>query len=449
MKYFLAILFFSLSAVTISAQTTPRIRRLERERVELHRQITESETLLQSTKKGVKSQLENLAVLSDQIGERKKYIQTIERDVASIQQEIRRMEVELKGLNDNLSARKKRYEHSVRYMSTRLSIQEKLMFIFAADNLNQMYRRMRYMQEYAKFQRLQGNQIVQKQREINDKRHVLHLSKKAKEELLVQGQVEKEKLEGKEKERKGLLSDLQKKQRSIQKELTAQKRTADQLNAKIEKLIAYEIEQAKKRAEAERKRFEAQKRKREAVAKKQQAQRAATRDVKQENSKPKGGEPSAVQMPLKKQEVYHVDTNDRKLSGSFVKNKGLLPVPVTGPYAIIGHYGQYQVTGLRHVRLDNKGIDIKTKKGAMARTVFDGEVSAIFQLNGLSNVLVRHGSYITVYCNLSSVLVRKGSQLKTRDVIGEIHTDADGNTVLHFQLRKEITKLNPEAWIRR
>ena len=85
----------------------------------------------------------------------------------------------------------------------------------------------------------------------------------------------------------------------------------------------------------------------------------------------------------------------------------------------------------------------------MARTIFDGEVSAIFQFNGLNNVLVRHGSYITVYCNLSSVIVRKGSQLKTRDVIGEINTDADGNTVLHFQLRKEITKLNPELWIRR
>ena len=164
MKYFLAILFLGLLSVTADAQTTPRIRRLERERVELRRQITESETLLQSTKKGVKSQLDNLAVLSDQIGERKKYIQTIENDVASIQQEIRRLEVELKGLNDNLTARKKRYEHSVRYMSTRLSIQEKLMFVFAADNLNQMYRRMRYMQEYAKFQRLQGNQIVQKQR---------------------------------------------------------------------------------------------------------------------------------------------------------------------------------------------------------------------------------------------------------------------------------------------
>lgn len=441
MKQFLAILFFSLFAFSLSAQTTSRIRRLEKERNELRRQISESETLLQSTQKGVKSQLENLALLSDQIGERKRYIQTITRDVASIQQEVRRLEVELKGLNDNLSARKKRYEHSVRYLSTQLSIQEKLMFIFSADNLNQMYRRMRYMQEYAGFQRLQGQQIIEKQKEIAEKKNVLDQSRKAKEALLAQGQQEKDALEGKEKERKTLLASLQIKQRSIQKELNAQKRTADQLNAKIEKLIAYEIEQARKRAEEEQRRLAAQRKKSAANRKKQQ--------TVQNRNQERNEEVVAEKVERTKQEVYHVDTDDRRLSGTFERNKGRLPVPVTGPYAIIGHYGQYQVSGLRHVRLDNKGIDIKTRKGAMARTIFDGEVSAIFQFNGLNNVLVRHGSYITVYCNLSSVIVRKGSQLKTRDVIGEINTDADGNTVLHFQLRKEITKLNPELWIRR
>lgn len=443
MKHLVAIVFFSLLAFSVGAQTTSRIRRLEQERTELRRQINESETLLQSTQKGVKSQLETLALLSDQIGERKKYIQTMMRDVGAIQQEIRRLEVELKGLNENLTARKERYEHSVRYLSTRLSIQEKLMFIFAADNLNQMYRRMRYMQEYAGFQRLQGQQILDKQKEIEVKKKVLNQSKKAKEELLAQRQIEKDELEGKEKERKNLLADLQKKQRSIQQELKKQRRSADKLNAKIDQLIAYEIEQAKKRAEEKQRQLSAKQNKKTTSA---SQKLTADKDGKQSSQKTTDNK---VNVPLTKQEVYHVDNDDRKLSGTFEKNKGRLPVPVTGAYAIIGHYGQYQVSGLRHVRLDNKGMDIKTRKGAMARTVFDGEVSAIFQFNGLNNVLVRHGNYITVYCNLSSVIVRKGSQLKTRDVIGEINTDADGNTILHFQLRREIIKLNPEEWIHR
>ena len=102
---------------------------------------------------------------------------------------------------------------------------------------------------------------------------------------------------------------------------------------------------------------------------------------------------------------------------------------------------------MRNVRRDNKGIDIKGKDGAQARAIFDGEVSAIFQYNGLSNVLIRHCSYISVYCNLSSVLVKKGSVLKARVIIGPVNTDKDGNTVLHFQLRKETEKLNPELWL--
>lgn len=55
-------------------------------------------------------------------------------------------------------------------------------------------------------------------------------------------------------------------------------------------------------------------------------------------------------------------------------------MPITGPYVVVGHYGKYQVQGLRNVRLDNKGIDIKGKTGAHARAIFDGEVSAIFSI---------------------------------------------------------------------
>jgi len=44
--------------------------------------------------------------------------------------------------------------------------------------------------------------------------------------------------------------------------------------------------------------------------------------------------------------------------------------------------------------------------------------------------------------------VKKGQKLKTRDTIGAIGKDKNGDTVLHFQLRKESTKLNPELWVK-
>ncbi len=421
-----------LFCIPSMAQSTRKIRELERQHAELQKQITQSESLLQSTKKDVKSQLSNLTLLSGQIDERKKYIATIENDVNVIQREVDRLQVELNTLKKELADKKDNYEQSVKYLYHNRSIQEKLMFIFSADNLNQMYRRMRYVRQYADYQRMQGLEVERKQRQVRDKQKVLVASREAKRKLLEAGQAEKVKLEAQEKERKGLLASLQKKQRTIQGEIKQKRRSADKLNAQIDKLIAIEIEKARKRAEEEARR--------KATAENGRNKKEGT------NSKtPAKGQ----NIPSSKMGEFKIDSEDRRLSSVFEQNKGKLPIPITGAYMIVGHYGQYQVDGLRNVRLDNKGVDIRGKQGAQARAIFNGEVSAIFQYNGLSNVLIRHGSYISVYCNLQSVLVRKGSKVNTRDVIGQVHTDKEGNTILHFQLRKETAKLNPEIWLQR
>ncbi|WP_373134075.1 murein hydrolase activator EnvC family protein [Phocaeicola plebeius] len=436
MKRFVVISCICFYVCVLTAQTTPKIRQLEKQRNELKQQIAESETLLQSTKNDVKSQLGNLALLSGQIEERQKYIQTIENDVKAIQQEISRLERDLKSLQKELKEKRQKYELSVKYIYRNKSIQDKLMFIFSAEDFGQMYRRLRYVREYADYQRLQGLQVQRKQKQVTEKANSLKNSRKAKEDLLKQGEAEKAKLEAQEQERKLILSGLQKKQRSIQSELAKQRRSADKLNAQIDRLIEIEIEKARKRAEEEARRKAEEARKKAEAAKGSTETSASTKK-------------ETVKTSVEKLEAYKVDSEDRRLSSSFEKNKGILPVPITGPYVVVGHYGQYQVKGLRNVKLDNKGMDIKGKAGANARAIFDGEVSAVFQYNGLTNVLVRHGSYISVYCNLSTVRVKKGSLVRARDVLGEIHTNSEGETILHFQLRKETVKLNPELWIHR
>ena len=318
------------------------------------------------------------------------------------------------------------------------------MFIFSAENLSQTYRRMRYVQEYANFQRLQGMEIERKQKQIAAKKREVEQTKNAKQNLLKQGEAEKIKLEIQEKERQTLLANLQKKQKGIQNEIRKKKRSAEQLNAQIDRLIEIEIEKARKRAEEEARRKAAAEAAAKAAAAKK-AENKTTGGVTRSKSTEKN-EDTRKAAPVEK---FSLNNEDRQLSGSFERNRGILPVPITGPYVIVSHYGQYAVDGLRNVKLDNKGIDIKGKPGAQARAVFDGEVSAIFQYNGLNNILVRHGNYISVYCNLSSVSVSKGSKVNTRTVLGTIHTDSSGNTVLHFQLRKETAKLNPELWLGR
>ena len=421
MKRIFLLVLFGLSLMQLSAQSTKKIRELESQRNELQQQIAESETLLRSTKKDVKSQLDNLALLTGQIGERKKYIAAIERDMKVLNDEIYTLTRQLRALRKELKDKKDKYEASVQYLYRNKSIQEKLMFIFSAENLSQTYRRLRYVREYADFQRLQAKEIERKQKQVNAKKAELETTRSAKEKLLKESETEKLKLEKQEKERQTLVANLKKKQRGIQNEINKKKRSAQKLNAQIDRLIEAEIEKARKRAEEE-----------------------ARKQAKKE------GKPAPKQTVKKGQvQKFQMNNADRKLSGTFEKNKGILPMPITGPYVIVGRYGQYAVDGLRNVRLDNKGIDIKGQSGAKARAIFDGEVSAIFKYNGLNNILVRHGNYISVYCNLSSVSVKKGDKVSTKQTLGTIHKDASGSVLLHFQLRKETTKLNPELWLGR
>lgn len=416
-------------AVPLSAQSNKLIRELESRRGALQKQIAESESILKNTKKDVGSQLNSLAALTGQIEERKRYILAINNDVEAIERELNTLERQLRALEKDLKDKKRKYEASVQYLYKNKSIEEKLMFIFSAKNLGQTYRRMRYVREYATYQRLQGEEILKKQEQIRKKKAERQQVKAAKENLLKEREGEKVKLEAQEKEKRTLVANLQKKQKGLQNEINKKRKEANQLNARIDKLIAEEIERARKRAQEEARREAAARKKAEG------SQSSGTGTAAKTNSKPL--------------EAYTMSKADRELSGNFAANRGKLPMPISGAYIITSHYGQYAVEGLRNVKLDNKGIDIKGKPGAQARAVFDGEVSAIFQYNGLNNILVRHGNYISVYCNLSSVSVSKGSKVNTRTVLGTVHTDGSGNTVLHFQLRKETAKLNPELWLGR
>lgn len=412
----------------LMAQSNKLIKELESKRGALQKQIAESESLLKTTTKNVGSQLKGLAALTGQIEERKRYILAINRDVDLIDKELASLQRQLTQLQKELKDKKNKYAASVNYLYRNHTIQDKLLFIFSASTLEQTYRRLRYVREYASYQRMQGEEIQKKQKQISDKRTELTEARKAKEGLLKEREDEKATLEKQEKEQKELVNSLRKKQRSLQSEISKKRKEANQLNARIDRLIAEEIEKARKRAEEE--------------ARKEAAAR------KKGESKSGGSVTKPKAAPL---EAYTMNKADRELSGSFVSNRGKLPVPVTGPYIITSRYGEYTVPGLRGVKLDNKGIDIQAKPGAQARAVFNGKVAAVFQLNGLFNILVRHGAYISVYCNLSSASVKADDVVKTGQTLGPIFSDgADGGrTVLHFQLRKEKEKLNPEPWLNR
>lgn len=438
MKRFFVILISSFwLIIPLSAQSNKLIRDLEGKRGALQKQIADTESILKDTKKDVGSQLNGLAALTGQIEERKRYILAINRDVDAIEQELTSLNRQLNRLQNDLKDKKKKYEASVQYLYKNKSIEEKLMFVFSAKNLGQTYRRMRYVREYATYQRLQGEEILKKQEQIRKKKQEQQQVKAAKEGLLKERESEKAKLEAQEKDKRTLVTNLQKKQKGLQNEINKKRKEANQLNARIDRLIAEEIERARKRAEEEARREAEARRKTDGKEDKSSGSEVASKPT-----------PTAKAKPL---DAYSMNKEDRDLSGSFTANRGKLPMPISGPYIIASHYGQYDVEGLRNVKLDNKGIDIQGKPGAQARAIFDGKVAAVFQLNGLFNVLIRHGNYISVYCNLASASVKSGDTVTTKQTIGQVFSDGtdNGRTVLHFQLRREKEKLNPEPWLNR
>ena len=434
MRRLLCLLIACLCLGPLAAQTNKTIRELESRRGALQRQISESEKLLQTTRKDVGSQLQGLATLTGQMEERKRYILTLNNDLETLDRELSALDRRTRRLQRDLAEKREEYATSVRYLQAHSSIQEKLLFIFSAENLKQTYRRLRYVREFAAYQQRQGEEIIGQQKEVDRRRAELLQLREAKGKLLKERQAEMEKLQAQEQEKTALVNNLRRRQRDLQKELSRQRREAQQLNDRIDRLVAEEIEKARRRAEAETRRKA-----------KEEAERRKRAEAKAKAETP----PAAPSRKVEPVETYTMDKADRQLSGTFASNRGKLPAPITGPYLIVSHYGRYSV--MKGVQLDNKGIDLQGRPGAQAQAVFDGKVAAVFQLNGLFNVLVRHGAYISVYCNLSRATVKAGDAVKTRQPLGEVFSNPaeGGRTVLHFQLRKETQKLNPEGWIAR
>ena len=448
-----------------AAKQPASVQALQNQRQKIQQQIKEQEKRLQSNKRDVKKRLQNLMIINTEIEGKRRSIDTIRQNITTLDAEIEHLCQQLDDLQAELNKCKERYVKSMRYLHRNKDNQSQLMFIFSADNLTQMFRRLRFMREYAAYQHVQGDEVKTKQEAVNAKFQEISVAKRQKTQLLARGEQERKELEGKQAEQEGVVKSLQKEQRSIQGIIAQQKKKDAALNAQIDRLIAEEVArqkaraaaEAKRRAEAEaaRKRAAEQARKRaeearkkaeeEALAAKTKEAREAARRRAMEHAKEEENARKEEEAARKVEESLLTPAEDLRISGSFESNRGRLPIPVTGGYRIVSHFGQYHVEGLRNVTLDNKGINIKAEPGAQARSIYDGEVSAVFSFGGSVVVMVRHGSYISVYCNLASVNVRRGQKVTTRQPLGRIGQD----NILQFQLRKETAKLNPESWLGR
>ncbi len=476
MKY-LATLLLLLVSFALPAQTNKKIRTLQKQQTTLKKNIATQEKMLKSTKKDVTSQLANLQVINVQIEGQQRYVDGIHAELTTLASTIAGLEQQLRLLEQDLAQCKRRYNRSVSYVFRNRTALSKWQFILSARNFREMYRRLRYLSSFGRYQKAQAAVIRKKEEEVQAKRNELLGVKTEKDRLYKEGQAETQKLQGQKQERQQVVNELNKKQAELQASIAQQRKKAAQLDARIDQLIQQEIAAAERRRKAEEERrrkaelarqaklkAEREQAAREKAAKEKAAKQQAARERAEANKastskkttstatastkKNNAATPSrnaAASVP----EAPITENTDRALSSSFEANRGRLPMPVTGGYTITRHYGSYNVAGLNGVQLDSKGINITSQPGAQARAIFRGEVTAIFTYGGMYNVIVRHGSYMSVYCNLSSTSVRRGQSVQARQSLGTIAADASGNATLHFQLRRETAKLNPEVWLAR
>jgi septal ring factor EnvC (AmiA/AmiB activator) len=472
---------------TQQKKPAPTKAQLKKEQAATQAAKKQSQARLAKLNKDVKASLDSVLILDHQIGKQQQSIDSLNKEIHSLDVTIDTLNAELGRLQRELDVKKKRYAKAMVHMRRNKSVQNQLMFIFSAENFSQMMRRLRYLREYSTFQKAQGELLKEKQLEVKAKQNELLAAKTQKEQNLQTVEQQKRSLQGMKQHAQTQVEFLNKNIATVQQQIKDYQKKEAAINAEIDRIIQAEIEAAR-RAEAERKRkAEEARRKAEAEAREKarklaeakaaaerarkaaEAAEAARRAAKTEAEKTAAkaaaekakAEAKAAEANVKtatkeekvEREKYEAwksndASGDARLSSNFVANKGRLPMPITGSYNVVGHYGNYAVAGLRNVMLDNKGIDIRGQQGCAARAVFNGTVSSVFQYAGTYIVMLRHGSYISVYSGLSSVSVRKGQSVKTKDTLGAVGQDSDGRYILHFQLRNESARLNPEQWVR-
>ncbi len=413
-RLFCCLLLVSGSTTTIAtyAQKKSNSRaQLESQRKAALKQISETEKMLKQTNTSATNQLRQLNILNAEIDTRKALISTMNKEVQAMDSELRGLQQTVATLSDNLKDKQTKYAAAMRHSYKWRNGYEELLFIFSATDLREAMRRTRYLHEYSLWRKQQGENLKEERRKTEQARKELDERREERKTLLADMAEEQVALKKKQNKQQQLVNQLNSKKKQLQKELSEQKKRAQALDKKIQNLIE---EEARKLAEAESKQNSGK------------------------GGKKQGGNKKEMLSP----EVI-------KMTGTFEQNKGKMAYPVNGPYAIIGRFGKQQHT--RYVETINGGVILQTNKGVDACAVFDGEVKAVSQMPGYNSiVIVGHGQYFSVYTNLSKVYVKKGQKLKARDTIGLIYTDeSDGLTKMEFQIRKGVTKLNPESWLKK
>jgi murein hydrolase activator len=434
---FLSLIFILCAFSTVFSQTQSRAD-LERQRAEIQEEISAVKRSLDETKKNRKASLGQLALLQRKLRLRVAAINNINHQIDFIQNDIGKSRNEIAKLKKDLDTLKIQYEKSVVYAYKNRSNYDFLNFIFSASSFNDALKRVEYLKSYRSYREQQTNTIINTQALLQKKISNLERSRQEKDEILAKQQRDKKELVEEKKEKDQVVSKLRSREKELSRELTAKQKADNKLRASIKAAINREIRLAKKKALEEEKRLKAAAL---AGASKVESPSAAKTEAASADVAKK--EDAAA----KKRSVFDDAPGGEIISDNFEKNKGKLPWPIEKGNIKIP-FGNYSIAGTKLFG-NNPGLTLETDQNSPVKAIFDGEVVSVFDVEGESNVLIRHGKYFTTYGNLASTSVSKGQKVKAGQVVGAAGPNADGNGEIEFLLLLENRNLDPAGWIRR
>jgi len=451
----------SLLALTPEAAAQGRksktLQRLEQERKQLLRSIEASDKKLQQLRRDTRNEEQTLRTVKEQVEQRRQVVAVLGNEVSGLQARIDTLSGHIGRLHRRESALLLRYRAALVQLQRIDTHIDPVLFVLSSQNPAEARERQRFLSRYSRAVREASVALRTTRTEIEATKAEVGRTHSEKEQLLSLREAEKKKLEAEEQQRAAQVKDLQGKQQVLAQDLSRQKQKAEDLDRKIQAQVEAEIVAAQRRAaELQRRREEARRRRQAQRTQPAPPPSTGRSDRGKGTTPPPPPPPPADDEPEERRAAtpggYAMDANERALASSFAQNKGRLPAPIRGSYSILRTFGVHQHSEHNRVQINSSGVDFGVNGDSRAYAVFSGVVSRVFVIPGYGTaVILRHGNYLTVYANLSSVAVSTGSRVSTGQSIGSVGASPDGSSgrLLHFQLWHERTKLNPLAWIKR
>lgn len=439
MKFFKAALIIIAVCAASAAFAQSNSAELKRRKDKLTEELQQLNKEYEETAANKKVSLKQLNNLKIQINLRQEKIQNINSEVRNLDNQISESNNTVHNLQAQLDQLKKEYAGMVLFAYRNQSAYNKLMFIFAAKDFNQAYRRLKYLQQFGTYRERQAGYIQGTQKELHVKIVELDKNKKEKSNLLTEQEKEKAELGKAKNNQVKVITDLSKHQGELKTQQKDVQQKIIKTNREIARAIQREIEEARRKAEEEARR--------RAAAEEAARVAAAARAAKADNNNAPA--PTVVKKPVvvrktTDSEALNATPEAAKLSNDFLGNRGRLPWPVANGQLIHG-FGIYVEDGIRN---ENNGYEIRAAAGAPVRAVFDGEVRKVLDISGTYLVIINHGEYFTSYSNLRTVNVSAGQKVSTKQVIGTVATDQlSGESSVSFILNKGKTFVDPRLWL--